>query len=158
MRLTGIGESPERVELAFTGATWIAADVLRAADVTAFRRHVGALGAIAARTALPLHRWYATVHEAQLATIEGRVGRARTLVESAATLGGRLGIPLAEAYRAGQLAVLARADEGLALHVDEFGDVARRFPHFATMTALHALAMVEAGAARDAGRRSRSTS
>ncbi len=55
-RLLALAEGDRHGELAFQGAVWLAADVIRAGDLTRFRGLVESLQAAAARSHLPLQR------------------------------------------------------------------------------------------------------
>jgi DNA-binding CsgD family transcriptional regulator len=132
-------------ELSFHGAVWLAADVMRAGNLPRFRRLTQSLEAMAARARRPLWRWYATVMQAQLAAVEGRVDDAYLATEAAAALGDRLDVEVAAAYRLGQLCVLHRERHGLALLLAAIQDVATRLPYFITIRALSALAAATSG-------------
>ncbi len=150
-RLVATAHDSHQLDLEFQGRVWLAADVLRAADVPRFRQLVEVLQAIAARTRLPLQRWYALVMRGQLAAIEGSLDEAFQLVEEAAALGGRLEVELARPYRLGQRCVLCRERGGLGVMVGEIDDLARALPYFVTIRSFAALAAAttgRAGAAR----------
>ena len=139
-RLVSAAEATRQLDLEFQGRLWLAADVLRAADVARFRRLVASLDAIATRTRLPLQRWYALVMLAQQAAIEGRFDDAERLTDEAGALGGRLGTELAPAYRLGQRCVLRRERGGLDGMVTDIDEMSTRLPYFITIRSFAALA------------------
>ena len=144
-RLTELAAGAGNLDLAFQGAVWLAADVLRRGDLPRFRSLAEALEALAARTRRPLWRWYATVMRAQLAAVEGRVDHAYEATEAAAALGRQLDIEVAAAYRIGQLCVLHRERHGLARLGEDIQQVSTRLPYFVTIRALAALAAATTG-------------
>jgi DNA-binding CsgD family transcriptional regulator len=144
-RLLALAHTDRHGELAFQGAVWLAADVMRAGDLTRFRGLAELLQAAAARSHFPLQRWYATVMAAQLASVEGRVEKAYELAEGAAVLGARLGLDIAAAYRLGQLCVLHREREGLHSLIPDIEEVSARLPYFVTIRGFAALAAATTG-------------
>ena len=137
-------------DLAFQGHAWLAADLLRTADLAAFLAQLDSLERIAEQSREPLHRWYVLLYQAELAAIRGEAPRSWSLAEEAGALGGRLGVPVAAAYRAGQLAVLAR-DLGRWEEIEgEVREAARRFPYFVTLRAILALLLAETTRAPEA--------
>jgi len=149
-RLVTTARDSHQLDLEFQGRVWLAADVLRAADVPRFRRLVEALASIATRTRLPLQRWYALVMRGQLASVEGSVGEAFQLIEEAAVLGARLEVELARPYRLGQRCVLCRERDGLDAIADDIDQLARELPYFVTIRSFAALAAATTGHARAA--------
>jgi hypothetical protein len=127
-----VATTTRQLDLDFQGRLWLAADALRAANVAPFRELVASLDAIAARTRLPLQRWYALVMLAQQAAIEGRLDEAERLTEDAGSLGERLGTELASAYRLGQRCVLRRERGGLGGLAVEIEQLSARLPYFVT--------------------------
>ena len=149
-RLVASAVDTRQLDLEFNGRLWLAADVLRAADVARFRTLVGSLEAISARTRFPLQQWYALVMLGQLAAIEGRFEAALRLADEACNLGVRLGAEMAPAYRLGQLCVLARERGGLDTLADDIDDLANRLPYFVTIRSFAALAAATSGHHRNA--------
>jgi DNA-binding CsgD family transcriptional regulator len=137
-------------DLEFDGRLWLAADVLRAADVVRFRELVRSLEGISARTRLPLQRWYSLVMVGQLAAIEGRFDEAIRLADEASSLGVRLGAEIAPAYRLGQRCVLVRERGGLGTMANEIEVMADRLPHFVTIRSFAALTASVTGDVRAA--------
>jgi DNA-binding CsgD family transcriptional regulator len=150
-RLTELAGGAGNTDLSFQGAVWLSADVLRRGDLLRYRSLAKALEVQAARTRRPLWRWYATVMQAQLAAVEGRVDDAYEATEAAAALGRQLGVEVAAAYRIGQLCVLHRERHGLAPLLEEIQEISTRLPYFVTIRALAALAAATTGRHRAAG-------
>ena len=96
-RLVSLAQGEGNAELAFQGRVWLAADVLRAADLARFERWSSRSRRWPSSSHLPLQRWYALVMQAQLAAVDGRVALAYELTGAAAHSGLRLGHDVAAA-------------------------------------------------------------
>ena len=145
-----LADRNEHADLSFQGAVWLAADVMRAADLPRFRALSQSLNVMAVRARRPLWRWYATVMQAQLAAVEGRVDDAYEATYAAGALGSQLGVEVAAAYRVGQLCVLDRERHGLAVLLEDLEEVTARLPYFVTIRALSALALATTDRGGDA--------
>ncbi|HEX8769682.1 MAG TPA: helix-turn-helix transcriptional regulator, partial [Acidimicrobiales bacterium] len=149
-RLAGLAAELADLDLSFEAHTWLAADILRRGDMAGFLREMNALERTAEQSREPLHRWYALVYRAELAAVGGRPAEARRLTEEAAGLGTRLDVDVSEAYRLGQLAVVAR-DMGTLVDLEpEVRQAADRFVYFVTLKAMLALLLAEHGRTAEA--------
>ena len=83
----GVAEGDDEIEL--QGRHWRLVDLFEAGDRPAFDAELARYGAVADRTRLPQHRWYATFWRALCAGLAGDVATARRLSEEACAIGAR---------------------------------------------------------------------
>jgi DNA-binding CsgD family transcriptional regulator len=143
-RLLALAREWRHAELEFKGTLWLSVEVLITGDLCRFRSLVGSLDGMAARSRLPVQRWYTIAMKASLAAIEGRVEEAFGQVDAAAALGKRLGLELALVFRLGELCVLCREREGLAGLSPEIEEASSRLPYI-TLRSLVSLAAATTG-------------
>ncbi len=144
-RAVALADSLGDKDLGFQAHAWLAADVLRTAHVGGFQGELDALDRIAERSQEPLHRWYALLYRSEVAAIRGEAVSAWAVAEEAAVLGARLGVPVAGAYRVGQLSVLAR-DLGRWSDLEaDVRDAVEKFPYFVTLRAILVLLLADTG-------------
>jgi DNA-binding CsgD family transcriptional regulator len=120
-------------------------DLLRIADLPAYRAGVDRVQRLADRSRQPLHRWYAEVFAAQRALVSGAVAEAAELGAAAQRLARRLGVAAGDVYAVGLQAALSRDVGGGDELPGMLAATADRFPGLLTMRMLHAVALAQAG-------------
>ena len=88
-------------DLLFRAHQWLVPDRFQAGALTDVAADVEQMAAIAGARRSPLQRWWVLIYRGLLAGFAGRDTEAETMAHDAAALGGRLGLPAADAYGSG---------------------------------------------------------
>ena len=150
-RLVELGLRAQDLDAEFRARVWWLPELLRAAEIPAFRANVERLGLLARRSGQPLHRWYAEVFAAERALLAGDPEDAESRSAEAAGVAARLGIEAGEIYRLGQLVPLRRDVGGLAELVGPLQVAADRYPALVTMQLLLLVVRAELGEHEESG-------
>jgi DNA-binding CsgD family transcriptional regulator len=132
-------------DLLFRAHQWLVPDHFQAGALDLVTAHVEQMTAIAEARRSPLQRWWVLVYRGLLTSFAGRNDEAEGLAHEAATVGRRLSLPAAEAYRIGQLSRVYWATGRLAEIEDDIARALPRFPGLVTLRCLKALADAAAG-------------
>ncbi len=132
-------------DLLFRAHQWLVPDRFQTGALTEVAADVEQMAAIADARRNPLQRWWVLIYRGLLAGFAGRDAEAEELAHDAAALGGRLGLPAAEAYRIGQLSRIYWKQGRLPELDDDIAGAVVRFPGLVTLRCMRALASATAG-------------
>ena len=132
-------------DLLFRAHQWLVPDRFQAGALTEVAADVDQMAAIADARRSPLQRWWVLIYRGLLAGFAGRYAEAEALAHDAAALGGRLGLPAADAYRIGQLSRIYWLQGRLPELGEDIAGAVLRFPGLVTLRCMRALACAAAG-------------
>ena len=139
-------------DLRFRAHQWLVPDRFQAGALDLVAADVEQMAVIAEARRSPLQRWWVLIYRGLLTGFAGRDAEAEKLAHDAASLGRRLGLPAADAYRIGQLSRIYWASGRLAELERDIAEAIPRFPGLVTLRCTLALADAAAGRAADATR------
>ena len=150
LAVLGIATRVGDQDLLFRAHQWLVPDRFQAGALTDVAADVEQMAAIADARRSPLQRWWVLIYRGLLAGFAGRDTEAETMAHDAAALGGRLGLPAADAYRIGQLSRIYWKQGRLSELADDIAGAVVRFPGLVTLRCMRALAGATAGRRADA--------
>ena len=145
LAVLGIATRAGDQDLLFRAHQWLVPDRFQAGALTDVAADVEQMAAIADARRSPLQRWWVLIYRGLLAGFAGRDTEAETMAHDAAALGGRLGLPAADAYRIGQLSRIYWKQGRLSELADDIAGAVVRFPGLVTLRCMRALAGATAG-------------
>ena len=145
LAVLGIATRAGDQDLLFRAHQWLVPDRFQAGALTDVAADVEQMAAIAGARRSPLQRWWVLIYRGLLAGFAGRDTEAETMAHDAAALGGRLGLPAADAYRIGQLSQIYWKQGRLSELADDIAGAVVRFPGLVTLRCMRALAGATAG-------------